>query len=305
MSKLNSIIKSLKTNNRRWKNFGGMYAISYFINRKLFKSNEYKNRKMALNLMEKKYSYIFVKYKNIEYHISTEINNNIFVYWNKGFENLPEVVRICLDQVKKFYGDEYDIHLIDDNNVKDYIVLDEKIWEYYKNKKISIQTFSDILRVNLLYKYGGCWFDSTLLMLNRFPLKEMILKYGYYSLNHKSEFFKDVYDVTWTTYFQCCDKGNPNMGACVEYYNEYYKTHDFAIDYFMTDYILCLCSKYGIGNNQLKNILFCEYDPFVLYNYVLENTLQLDDYTKCSQKLAWYFDEEQMARFKDALKIIY
>ncbi len=300
MSKIKTLMKVLKESNKHMKNWGGKYAISYF-NRNLIKSTEDKNRRLALSLMDKKYSYIFDKYKNTEYHISTEVNNNIFIYWANGFDNAPELVKICVSQVKKLYSDSYNIHLIDDNNIKDYVTLNSRILNYYKNKKITIQTFSDILRFNLLYKYGGCWFDSTLLMLEKFPLKEMILKYGYYSLNHECDFFKNVYDVTWTSYFQCSDQGNPNMGACVEYYNEYYKTHDYAIDYFMSDYMLCLCSKYGIANDQLKNISPCKYNPFSLNDYIIGNKSSYENYTKCPQKLSWRYNEEQIVKLKEVL----
>ena len=131
------------------------------------------------------------------------LNNNIFIYWATGYDKAPELVKICVNNAKKLYGHEYNINLITDENIKDYVTLDEKIWTYYKNGKITVQTFSDIVRFNLLYKYGGCWFDSTLLMLKKFPLIELIHKYGFYSLKHESNFFKNVHDVTWTTYFLC------------------------------------------------------------------------------------------------------
>ena len=97
------------------------------------------------------------------------------------------------------------------------------------------------------------------------------------------------------------EKKNLIMGACVEYYNEYYKTHDYAIDYFMTDYMLCLCSKYEIGNKQLKNIPFCKYNPFSLNDYILDLTDNLDNISECPQKLNWRYDEKQLAKLKEVL----
>ena len=251
--------------------------------------------------MDSKYSYIFEKYKNMNYRIDTTLNNNIFIYWATGFDSAPETIKICVESVRKYYDEDYNIILITDDNISNYVTLDERIWTYYKEGKISIQTFSDILRFNLLYKFGGCWFDSTLLMLKKLPLRELILKYRYYSLNHESNFFKGIYDVTWTSYFQCADKENLVMGACVEYYNEYYKTHDYAIDYFMSDYMLCLCSKYEIGHDQLKNIPFCKNTPFSLNDYILGINDNLENINECPQKLTWRYNEEQIKKLKEIL----
>ncbi len=293
---MKKITKLFSETGKMRKNWGIHFAFSFFY-RHVNKKHLPKNRRLAILLLEKEYSPIFLKFKNLPYAISQEGNHNLFLYWASGFENAPEVVKICVEHVKKYYPD-YKIILLSDDNLDEYIHLDQNIMKYHKEGKISVQTFSDILRFNLLYEYGGFWIDSSLLFLARMPLDELLLKNGFYSLNHQTDFFEDVYDVTWTTYFLGCDKGNPNMGAIVEIYNEYYKKHDYAIDYFMSDYLLCLCSKYEIANSQLKNIPSTTYDPFLLDQFLSGKEINPTRLIGCPQKITWKYEKEKVEKLK-------
>ncbi len=282
------------------KNWGLHFALSFFY-RHVNKKSVSKNRKFAIRLLEKEYSSIFLKYKNLPYTVSQEENRNLFFYWASGVDTAPEIVKICLKHIRKFYPD-YKIIVLSDNNFDDYVYIDNKIIEFYQKGRISVQTFSDILRFNLLYEYGGFWVDSSLLFLDRIPLEELLLKSGFYSLNHQTDFFKNVYDVTWTTYFLGCDKKNPNVGAIVEIYNEYYKKHDFAIDYFMSDYLLCLCSKYGIAHDQLKNLPPIPYNPFLLDQCLSGKKIVQTKLRCCPQKITWKYEKEKVEKLKMILK---
>lgn len=44
--------------------------------------------------------------------------------------------------------------------------------------------FSDIVRENLLYKYGGIWMDATIYMTSPFP--DTIYNYDYYTIKGAS-----------------------------------------------------------------------------------------------------------------------
>lgn len=90
----------------------------------------------------------------------------IWQYWAQGYENLPELVKICLDSVERNAG-EYILVRISDNNIGDYISFPSFIC----NKKQIITTahFSDLLRVALLSVYGGIWIDATVYMSGPIP----------------------------------------------------------------------------------------------------------------------------------------
>lgn len=94
--------------------------------------------------------------------------NIIWQYWAQGFENVPTIVKQCLDSVNKWKG-EYTVIRLSDRNLSDYFELPEYILEKKKKGIIPLAQFSDILRVCLLSTYGGVWLDATILLTGPLP----------------------------------------------------------------------------------------------------------------------------------------
>lgn len=100
------------------------------------------------------------------------MNQTIWTYWHQGFENAPLVVKHCIQKLKDLHPD-FTIHLLDAQNVYDFaekVSIDNKKWE-----KLRLQHQSDILRTQLLIRYGGIWLDPTVFCLQ--PLNEWLPKY--------------------------------------------------------------------------------------------------------------------------------
>lgn len=57
--------------------------------------------------------------------------------------------------------------------------MDEFFINKFNNKKITIQTFSDILRFKLINKLGGVWIDSTILINKPLNLLSDLKDYGF------------------------------------------------------------------------------------------------------------------------------
>lgn len=91
----------------------------------------------------------------------------IWQYWAQGYENVPPVVRECLDSVEK-YAEGYLLIRLTDENLPEYLDLPE----FVQQKRTSIFSrafFSDLLRLMLLKAYGGIWMDATIFLSNRIP----------------------------------------------------------------------------------------------------------------------------------------
>jgi hypothetical protein len=74
-------------------------------------------------------------------------------------ENAPELVKVCLESLRASIGG--DIIVLDAQNYTDYVTLPEYVTRKYKKGIIPPALFSDMLRLELLIKYGGTWIDST------------------------------------------------------------------------------------------------------------------------------------------------
>ena len=99
----------------------------------------------------------------------------IWFLWLQGLNNAPLVVRKCYESWLR-HNPGWDVILLDESNIKDYITI--------RSMGITTQAFSDILRINLLARYGGIWVDATC-FCNK-PLDEWLYNYlddGFFAFN--------------------------------------------------------------------------------------------------------------------------
>lgn len=90
----------------------------------------------------------------------------IWFCWLQGLENAPEVVKACYNSLvhgEWFRVNGYEVIVIDENNWREYIDLPDFIIRRREKKQIPSAHLSDLLRLELLIKYGGTWIDSTVL----------------------------------------------------------------------------------------------------------------------------------------------
>lgn len=120
--------------------------------------SEYKKAQAYYNL-KKKYSKLLIDDCQPK-EIVPEKKLRIWTCWFQGEENAPSLVKSCIDSMRKTFGIE-NVTVITDANFSDFVTLPDFILEKYRRKIISSAHFSDILRIELLYKYGGLWLDST------------------------------------------------------------------------------------------------------------------------------------------------
>ena len=93
----------------------------------------------------------------------------IFIYWDKGFELAPPIVTKCVESWVK-HNNDWKIILLDDNNLKQYIDINETFKDHLDViNNLTKTSYSDVIRLLLLDKYGGAWIDATV-FCNR-PLK--------------------------------------------------------------------------------------------------------------------------------------
>lgn len=86
--------------------------------------------------------------------------------WLQGIEVAPPIVRACynsLIQGEWFNVNGYKVNVIDAENWKDYVELPDYIVKKWEKKQLPAALFTDLLRLQLLIKYGGTWIDSTVL----------------------------------------------------------------------------------------------------------------------------------------------
>jgi len=81
--------------------------------------------------------------------------------WLQGLDEAPQIVKACFNSLKQLTG--YRLVVIDNLNWREYVELPGNIVKRWEKKQIPPALFSDLLRLELLIKYGGTWIDSTVL----------------------------------------------------------------------------------------------------------------------------------------------
>ena len=89
-------------------------------------------------------------------------SNKVWVCWLQGMEQAPEIVKVCHASLKRHLKDR-EIVVITSENINDYVTFPDYIKRKYEKGIIPMAQYSDLLRLELLTRYGGTWIDSTVL----------------------------------------------------------------------------------------------------------------------------------------------
>ena len=186
------------------------------------------------------------------------MEKNIFLLWLQGWDKAPWLQKKVLNSWA-INNPDWNIELIDEKNLKNYVSDIEYIYD--KNKKITPQAKSDIIRLSLLKKYGGVWADSTLLCMQ--PLNhwvfEALKESGIWMYHgHGSNLDSNLGPASW---FIVSEKNGYLISKWKNKCDSFWRTRNNINDYFWMDSLF----KYLLFNDEkfkkewLKTpYLYCE-----------------------------------------------
>lgn len=92
-------------------------------------------------------------------HHKDMVPRNIFIYWNQGETLAPALVKLCIDSWR-VNNPDWSLTVLDKQTAN------EELSRVNLPTDITEASYSDLLRLHLLEKYGGIWADATTLCLN-------------------------------------------------------------------------------------------------------------------------------------------
>ena len=147
------------------------------------------------------------------------MNRRIFTYWDQGFAEAPEIVRACTRTFSAHHPN-WDIYFLDAESVHEWIdpipIPDDK-W-----KKLQLAHRSDIIRTQLLIKYGGVWADPTVWFCT--PLDQWLPKVmdaGVFMFQRPGR------DRAISNWFIAAEPDNPLLTRLYEALCRYWRENDF------------------------------------------------------------------------------
>ncbi|MBO9490488.1 capsular polysaccharide synthesis protein [Endozoicomonas sp. G2_1] len=220
-----------------------MYAIHVLKNNLVMKAKGFEGsrdiyKKTTYALVKKLNSKEIRKFKSKVNSNSTPYKDQkvpIWVCWWQGEENMPEVVKLCFESLKKNTPDIAQINLITLENYKKYIDIPDHILQKFKDNKISYTFLSDVLRFQLLHQHGGLWIDSTVYVAS--PIEKSVLKSEYFT-HRRVGHSNSISEANYSSFLVGGYKGHNIFAFMNEVFSEHLKKYDKIPDYWYVDYAM-------------------------------------------------------------------
>lgn len=225
-------------------------------------------------------------------------NQTVWYSWWQGMTTAPEVVKICIKQMKQQFPSGTTFINVDHSNFTDYVALSPKILELFESGKMTNAQFSDQLRVNLLARHGGIWMDATLWVNQKQEQTIFDLPFFSYRAKKSLPISSDhgTNQGNWQLYF---------LGGTNTYFYEalkiindaYWQRYSKVIHYLQLDKMIDLIFEaLPELSREMQNLPLHDYDPGDMlaggYRYSLSQLATDEIITQISKdfefvKLSW------------------
>lgn len=221
-----------------------------------------------------RYSSIVQEFKSLS--IEHKRSKVIWFCWLQGIEQAPPIVKACYNSLQRHLVQEfkvqelasptidatrqssnkfgsaltapivqgYEIKVIDNDNWKEYVELPEYIVKKWKKSRIPAALFSDLLRLELLIKYGGAWIDGTVLCtgFNGSKVQEF-KKYLDADLFLFQYTKQGSVPVSISNWFITACSNNEVLMVLRDMLYAYWKDYDCTLDYYIFHLFFSILSK--------------------------------------------------------------
>lgn len=189
---------------------------------------------------------------NAEYVVPEDWTPKIFVYWGQGFENAPEIVQFCHAELHRLH-DADDIVVLTDENLSEWVELPPDLRDTLGENRTA---FSDVLRFELLAKYGGIWIDATCLPTARLQdhFDELVGVAGFFAFETKEK--------TISSWFLASRPGHYMTHLVRDSLRLYWRVFDRPITYFYLHFIFQLLHTLDMRSHRIwSKVVRPAYDP--------------------------------------------
>lgn len=219
-------------------------------------------------LCYKKFKKKYKKYlKKKEYKFEKNADNDyIWIFWYQGIDNAPQIVKRCVESIKK-YNKNKKIVILDSKNLYEYIKLPNYIEKKYKKGIISITHYSDLIRLELLTTYGGTWIDSTVLLTNTpFFINEDIPLFVYKNI---SLFRKQKLAISASSWLIHSNGESNILMLTKELLFMYWKKYNVLYDYSLFHILFTLATE--VYQEEWNNVVTYSNIPTHILQFELNN----------------------------------
>lgn len=168
--------------------------------------------------------------------IEPSSERKVWFCWMQGLESAPMVVRMCYESLCRNITDR-EIVVVTESNWRELVELPLDIVMKYENGIIPHAHFTDLIRLELLARYGGTWIDSTVLMTDPSLMKdgEEQLKdilnadlFFFQYRKRRDEAYRGI-----SNWFISASAGNRLLRTLQKMLYQYWRDYDCVVEYFV------------------------------------------------------------------------
>ena len=195
-------------------------------------------------------------------------SNKVWVFWMQGMDNAPALVQRCYQSLRENLKDR-EIILITEKNLNEYVQFPEYIKDKLNRGIITYTHLSDLLRVELLIRYGGTWLDSTVFCSGSNIPRYMLDSDFFVFQNLRPGDNGNV--LNFSSWFMTSCSNNKILLATRELLYAYWEKNNTMVDYFLIHHFMMIVAKYYKDDwnkiiqfpNSLPHVLLLMlFDPF-------------------------------------------
>lgn len=245
--------------------------------------------------IKKRYWKEFDRINSNKFEGKHEKCNKVWVCWFQGMEQAPLLVQHCYEQMKRNLKNE-EIVLITKENMDNYVQFPNHIIQKYHSGAITRTHLTDLLRLELLTRYGGTWIDATVLCTGELPD---------YVTRSDLFFFRtfkpglDGHVIGLSSWFMSAKSNNRLLVAVRELMYSYWRDNDHLIEYFLIHIFLQMAmEKYPEEIAAMPKR--CNSTPHILQLQLFEPYDECLFHDICAQtfihKLSYKISQEEMGK---------
>lgn len=164
----------------------------------------------------------------------------VWICWLQGEEQAPPLVRKCIASVRRHLRDR-ELVLVTKANLMDHVSLPPHVQAKVDSGAITRTHLSDILRLELLSRFGGTWIDATVYCSGGDIPSYMLDDALFVFQNLKPG--RDGHSINLSSWFITAQAGHPIIELAKELLYAYWREHDELVDYFLVHHFIQIAAE--------------------------------------------------------------
>ncbi len=185
-----------------------------------------------LKRLRKKYVYIqsdINSQENTSLDTNLQESRKVWVCWFQGIEHAPAIVQKCYESIK-YYIKDREVILLTEENYSNYVTFPDYICDKVARNIISKTHLSDLLRLEILNRYGGTWIDATVYLTDELP-RFMLDSPLFLFQNLKPGL--DGHCISISSWFITAERRNPIINFVLMNLYSYWSKENYMLDYYL------------------------------------------------------------------------